>query len=193
MGESAPQEGKRPSSTVSPSSSRPGMVSARSPGWRNSLYSNVPANRDAGDQKIPAGRSATQPAAALSGLGGHAAPPATRRRRRTAFSSRAIPQSGLPPSRLECPGKSVRSGHTWASAGSLQPAPRGPSFLPPLPLSLPDWATDPSGSWPRGMGGEAEAEPSGWVAQGGNEASFRKSVHRVAAGHSLLGRLQGAV
>lgn len=47
MCEYVSQDGKASSSIIFPSSSRSGMVSTRSPGWRSSLYSNVPVNRDA--------------------------------------------------------------------------------------------------------------------------------------------------
>lgn len=98
-----------------PSSSRPEMVGTRSPGCR------IPANRGAWGRRIPgrvpgsAPRSARQLAAAHSpARGGQATSSATRRRRRTAFSASRAPRGGLPPSRVGCPGKRVRSGHPWS-------------------------------------------------------------------------------
>lgn len=134
MCEYVSQDGQAPSSIIFPSSSRSGMVSTRSPGWRSSLYSNVPVNRDAtGGGGWIEFLQHPQLNPLFSGLWrGQEPSSATRWRCRTAFLRRAPPRSPL-----GFRGRSVGWGHPTASAGSLQPAPRGPGFLPPLPCGLP--------------------------------------------------------
>ena len=120
MSESAFQEGKGQSPTVSPFSSRRGMVSTRSSSWRVCQCPKQPVDSCSISAGLQRGQAATL---------------ATRWRRRTTFSHRAAGQAGLPLSRLGC--WSVGWGHPSESAGSLWSALHGPGFLLSLPRGLP--------------------------------------------------------
>lgn len=194
------KKGKGPSSTVSPSSSRPGMVSTRSPGWRNSLYSNVPANRGAWGQKIPAvspaqmgALSARQQAAALSETRGAKRPlPPLSGAAGQLFEPRdSVKWSAVVPvgvSRQECevgtpPGPPLAlCSQTRVAPASCRPCPAALQTGLHILVSL---------AWRSGWGSRGRAVGLG--CPGGDEASYWKSVRMVGAGLSLLGRLQGAV
>lgn len=173
-----------------------GMISTRP---LDSLYSNVPAN-GAPEAKRFLWRPQLSPVLSLTAGGGtqpdsrsQAASSATRWRRRTAFSRLATPRSGLPPSRLRCPDRSMSLGTPQASVGSLQPSFRGPSFLLSLLRGLPRPDYTPCWAWPGGVRGEAEAELRGSAAQGELRPPSRKVCKWWQQGTHRWGGRRGCV